>query len=295
MANTEMSNTWTPNKVTRLKQLILRHVANGGTVHEACEQFEFETNSIHRARANHMKWVLSIRHTCRDEFRQAVEQGQTVRLKKLGDGSIAELPVEEDAFPSTNDELADRLFATVAEFVEDRRDLSSSVDDLKVRLERSEIFVQELEDARKLDQMRYDKKTKEYETLEQQLADLQTRYSQEQSDHEQLKKNSASDYYRLQVQFKESKMQFDDISSEFRKFQATSRRETELLESQLRDTHTRYEQLATQYELSRQDNARLTKRITDFAQQITSMVPNTDTTAPIIASVPIRSTVVSNE
>ena len=294
MSNREMSSSWTPNKVSRLKQLVLRHVSNGGTVRDACEQFEFETNGIHKTRSNQLKWVLSIRSTCREEFKVALEQGRVTKMQKFGEQSATDEPLD-DEIPSMDDELSDRLFSTVLEMVEDRRQLSASVDEFQQQRNRNEAAIQELEDAHRLDQMRFEKKDKEIEGLAAQVQESESNFKQLQEDYELLRSNTSNEYYRLQLQFKESKMQYDNLHSEFRKYQAASRREVDNLESQLRESQSRYEQLLAQYELSRQDNARLTKRITDFAQQITSIVPSESSRAQSISPIPIRSSVTSSD
>jgi chromosome segregation ATPase len=283
---------WSPEKTERLKQLVLRHVSNGGTVLDACEQFEFETNGLHKIKLNQMKWLFSIRHTCKDEYKRAVDLGQRVRLQKFEDQATLVSSDKLSLNDQMDDELSDKLFASVVDIVEHRRELSATIEELTSKLESTEQSLQATEEQRKLMQIQQDKKEQEVDNLQRQLGDNQTKYARLLEDYHQLRATNTREYERVQMQLKESHQKFETLTTDYNRFRTKSRSEMERMENELRQEQIKNRQLVAKFEDLKQDNEKLKTQITDFAHHISSVLENDKPgTGATPIAIPIRQAV----
>ncbi|WP_029422945.1 hypothetical protein [Alicyclobacillus macrosporangiidus] len=315
-------SAWTPEKTERLKMLVLRHLARGGTVMDACQQFEFETNGEHKAWAAHVRWLLFIRASCGEEYRQARVAGRlgqrgvtpSVPMDEAGDradtphgNTEAEqvAPQEDDGQGGLEsamlqsihlqDELASKLFYSVTEILEDRRQLKELILEYGKRLELAERKIAELQEDNRVAQHKLEKKDQEIEQKERLLLEGQLKYQQLYEDFQQFRGEQAEEYQRLQQQIGELQARYEALNGEYGRFRAHSTREIERLQSQLRESEVRNTQLQAQYDAVRNENANLARRVADFARQISSMLGSDTSLEHLQAAVPIRPMLVKPE
>lgn len=285
--------TWTTDKSDRLKSLILKHVASGGTVLDACEQFELETNGLFKTRLNQLRWVVFLRHSCKDEYRQAVEAGRIAKQTKLEQRAIQGEDEQLTQF-EMDDDISNRLMASVVDIVENRRQLADSLQEQKDKLKLAEHQILDLQEQNEMMQVRMEKKETDIEQQQRMLAEKQGKYDQLLEDFQHTRTSQSTEYERVQKQVQEIQTKYEHLNADYSRYRANSTREVEKLETQLRDEQIKTTQLIAQYEALRMENASLMKRVTDFASQITSitsLLPKELPTQPTLAAVPIRTSV----
>jgi chromosome segregation ATPase len=285
--------TWTIDKSDRLKSLILKHVATGGTVLNACEQFELETNGLFKTRLNQLRWVVFLRHTCKDEYRQATEAGRVARQVKLEQRAIQGEEEHMTQF-EMDDDISNRLMASVVDIVENRRQLADSLQEQKDKLKLAEHQILDLQEQNEMMQVRMEKKEKDTEQQQRMLVEKQSKYDQLLEDFQQTRSSQSTEYERVQKQVQELQTKYEHLNADYSRYRSNSTREVEKLETQLRDEQIKNTQLVAQYEGLRMENVNLMKRITDFASQITSMtslLPKETQSQPTLTAVPIRTSV----
>jgi DNA repair exonuclease SbcCD ATPase subunit len=289
MAFGKSAGKWTPDDSERLKRLVLKHVSNGGTVVDACEQFELETNGVYSKRMNQMRWFLTLRSASRPEYRRAQEIGRKakmIKLKQQYEHVEEEFSTQQPTM--VDDELSTRLISSVLEMVEDRRQLAVSLEDHKGRLESVERNVDEFEEERKLTQLRFEKKERELDKLQKHSREQQFKYDQLAEDYQQMRINDAKEFETVQMQLKEMHAKFENLTADYSRFRANAAKESERLEAAVRDEQVRYSQLLTKYNKAAEDNANLMKRITDFAQQMTAFMPQEVAPSGTLSTIPMR-------
>jgi chromosome segregation ATPase len=277
---------WTPEKIERLKKLVLKHVANGGSVQDACQQFAYETNGAHKAKAVHLKWLMSVRHQCRDEWKRAVELGLKAKVLKID--NFENQSEEINMQTIHEDELVKKLYQAVEQLVEDRRQTVVSMQEYQKQAEYYEKRILDLEEEKRMAELRFEKKEREIERLNRELIEKQSKYDQLMEDYQQMRANDAKEYERLQYQLKELQSKYETLMSDYNRYRSQSAIELERLENSLRDEQIKNAQLQIQYEQIRKENSNLTKRITDFAQQISAALSVDQPTQTPVTPVPIR-------
>lgn len=298
MDYTSMKATWTTDRSDRLKGLILKHVANGGTVLDACEQFEMETDGVFKTRLNQLRWVLFLRHTCKDEYKQAVEAGREAKQMKL-EQRTANQGEDESAMAQfeLDDDIANRLMASVVDVVENRRQLAQGLQEQKDKLKLADRQIADLQEQTEMLQVRMDKKEQDLEQQHRMLLDKQAKYDRLLEDFQQMRNSSASEHERLQKQIQDIQNKYEHLNGDYARYRANSAREVERLETELRDEQIKNTQLIAQYEALRLENVNLMKRVTDFASQmtsLTSLLPKEVPTQPTLQAVPIRTSIVKD-
>lgn len=288
---------WSSSDTERLKGLILRQVAAGASVRDACQQFEFETKGRHSARSSYVRWLVLVEWTCRAEYKKALEQAASgasiVVLDEIETTGRAEAKSEEVVRVSNQmmhgeDEMANRLMNAVSQMIDDRRNLKGEVQEHKKLIELSERKIRETEEESKLISYKLQQKELEQERLERTLLDNQYKYDQLQDDYEQLMATRTSEYERLQQQIRELQDRHDSLSTDYARLRRETSSEAERLEIALRNAEIKNAQLVTESEEVRKENANLTQRITEFARQISNMLGQNVVEGPSVAPVPIR-------
>lgn len=330
----------------RLRQLITNHVASGGTVREACERFEFETNGLHKASTSMWKWYLFLRFTSgqsrNDTFRdQSFIQGAlptegsvsqvsgngdpaagtttpgavwqnpaTAAPSRYGAGAGAGAPahVREQLYRDepqealnmpqdlsfitasgiTEDEVAHRLLQAVSGIVDDRRQMKDAVQEFKKQIEMLERQLRDSDDERKMLEFKLEKKNTDVDRHERAMLDNQYKYEKLQEEFEQMQTNHQAEHNRLQDKINDLTSRYEELSSDYSRVRRESAKEIERLEMQLRNAELRNTQLTAKYEEIRKDNANLTRRVTDFAHQISTFMDPNAFAQPSLAAVPIR-------
>lgn len=294
MDYTSTKAIWTNEKSDRLKSLVLKHVLNGGTVLDACEQFEIETNGVFKTRLSQLRWVVFLRHACKDDYRKAVEAGREAKQIKLEQRAIQGEDEHMTQF-EMDDDISNRLMASVVDIVENRRQVSNLLQEQKDKLKLAEHQVADLQEQNEMIQVRMDKKEKDMEQQQRMLGDKQAKYDQLLEEFQQNRTSHSAEYDRIQKQGQEIQTKYEHLNADYSRYRSNSAREVEKLETELRDEQIRNNQLTAQYEALRMENINLMKRVTDFASQvtsITSLLPKeVPSQQPTLTAVPIRTSV----
>jgi archaellum component FlaC len=290
-------STWTVEDKERLKGLILHHLSIGGSVLEACQQFEFETNGRHKAKSSRMRWLAYVRWTCKEDYRKALKRaGDTHSAPAEHDTAVHQTHVSQEVnrmdakLIHSEDESSTRLLNAVSHILEDRRQLKDDVQEHKKLVELAQRKVKELEGERKQVEHKLLEKDSELQKQERLLVDTQYKFQQVQDDYHQLMATRNSEYERLQQQIGELQANYEAVSGDYASFRRDSSAQVERLEGLLRNAEMRNAQLAAEAEGVRKENTNLTRRITEFAQQISNVLGQSPTEPPSIAPVPIRPT-----
>lgn len=293
MDYTSTKATWTTEKSDRLKNLVLKHVSNSGTVLDACEQFEIETNGVFKTRLNQLRWVIFLRHACKEEYRRAMEMGREAKLAKMEQRAIQGEDADVAQF-EMDDEISNRLMASVVDIVENRRQLSGLLQEQKEKLQLFERQISDFSEQNEMIRVRMEKKEKDIEQQQRMLVDKQAKYDQLLEDFQQTRTSHSTEYERLQKQVQEMHSKYENLNSDYSRYRTNSAREVEKLETTLRDEQIKNTQLIGLYEALRTENVNLMKRVTDFASQVTSMtspLPKEVSAQPTLTAVPIRTSV----
>lgn len=294
----------------RLRQLVVNHVAKGGTVREACERFEFETSGAHKAGTSMLKWYLYLRYSARND--KAVPEG-SYSAESLAEqspeetGVISAQPVvtegelkmsQSSGFTTsstgTEDEISTRLLQSVSAMVDDRKKMKELLQEYKKQIEMTERKLRDSEDERRSLEIKLDRKDSDMDRQQRLMLDHQYKYEQLQEEFEQMQTNHQTEHNRLQEKVNELTSQYEELTVDYTKLRKESSKEIERLEMQLRNAELKNTQLAAKYEEIRKDNANLTRRVTDFAHQIAGFMDPSVLTQPSLQAVPIRSVVDNN-
>jgi hypothetical protein len=294
----------------RLRQLVQSHIANGGTVKEACERFAFETQGAHSARASMLRWYLFLRYS-----KGGTEKRATMSAEALAAPSAQSYPelsvasgkieiTEEGAkmpqssiynVPSamTEDETTVRLLQAVSAMVDDRRQMKELLQEYKKQIEVTQRQLRDSDDERKMLEFKLEKKDSEIDRQQRMMLDHQYKYEHLQEEFEQMQVNHQTEHNRLQEKVNELTGHYEELTVDYTRLRKESSKEIERLEMQLRGAELKNAQLSAKYEEIRKDNANLTRRVTDFAHQIAGFMDPTVFAQPQLAAVPIR-TVLDN-
>lgn len=292
------SSKWSPEKVERFRKLVLRHVSNGGTVMDACAQFEYETNGLHTKRQNYIKWVLSIKSTCKEELRRAQEIGVSAKMVRISENmqEVSEevkSPVSRET-PLLHDEIEENALASIRELLDDRKQVLLSLNQVETKLEVAQKNTEDLEEERQLLQLAVEKRETEAAKLQRQLVDKQSQHEQLTEDYRQLRANGVKEQERLTQQAQELQLKYENLNADYSRFRSNSERELHKLESVLREEQVKYTQLLSLYDRAKQENEALVKNINDFARHMTNILPHEPASSSTVTALPIRA-VVSNE
>ncbi len=170
-----------------------------------------------------------------------------------------------------DDELTTRLFAAAVSIVEDRRQLTISLEEYKRHLHDSEQTVEGLKLDKRAAQMTIEKKEEEIESAHRLVAEKQLKYDQLLDDYKQLRANDAKEFERLQMQTKEIRLNYENLNADYSRFRNESMRETEKLEAEAREGLVKYHQLLDEYNKLREENASFLTNIVNFTQQMSSL------------------------
>lgn len=294
-------SAWTPEDKIRLRGLVLHHLGTGGTVMDACQQFQFETSGRHKANSARLRWLLQLRWT-------HAGKGNQVQTKEPS-GETYTPPVEdkvsvvnqtyapqEESFMDTQriygeDEASVRLLNAVTHILEDRRQLKDDVQESRKLADLSQRKVKESEEDRKALELKLVEKDNEIEKQERLLVDTQYKLHQVQEDYNQLSEARNSEYNRLQDQISELQSKYETLGQDYANLRRENTLQIEKLEAALRGAEAKNAQLVAEAEGVRKENVALTRRITDFAQQIASALGQVPTDPPAVTPVPIRAAV----
>ncbi|MDB5084563.1 MAG: hypothetical protein JWN30_1449 [Bacilli bacterium] len=272
---------WTLEKTERFKRLVLRHVSNGGSVTDACEQFEYETQGLHKKYANRLKWIFLFRFQCKQEYYRARAIGSKVKMLQL-DGQ-EEMAVDKvNANNNTNiseDDLSFKVVSAIQELLEDRQHVMNLSQNYREQFELAEKVIEELQEERKLSELRVGKKEKEIEKLQQLARDKQFKIDQLGTDYDKLRASTVKESDKLHLQLKAEQLKYDQVNNEMIQLRSNSSKEVERLESHIKLKQLEYDQLAANYNRLSADNEKLTKSITEFTRQLTNFLPTESTSA----------------
>lgn len=304
MSQMSSQSAWNREKTERLKQLILGNIARQGTVLEACRQFEFETKGQYKAYQSFLRWWLVIRPGSGQEYRlavgqrnhsvapQGIQQDLTL-LTEAGRQEIREATnVMQHANIDLDDELSAKLYNTVAEIIENRRQFKLNNHEYRKNLDLAQRKITEVTSDNRLLELELEKKESEIEKQERMLVESQYKYNQLQESYEQAQVRHENEYARFQQELKELQSNYERLTREYSNYRQESAKEIEHLQTGLQNAEMRNTQLTLQYEEVRKENVALSRSITDFAQQIANLVGNN--AMPVIQPVPIRPTLASD-
>jgi myosin heavy subunit len=291
-------STWTVEDKERLKGLILHHLGIGGSALEACQQFEFETNGRHKAKSSRVRWLVYLRWTCKEDYRKALRRAGDTHSAPVEDNTATvhqkhvsqEVNRMDTKLIHSEDESSTRLLNAVSHILEDRRQLKDDVQEHKKLVELAQRKVKELEGERKQVEHKLLEKDSELQKQERLLVDTQYKFQQVQDDYHQLMATRNSEYERLQQQIGELQANYGTLSGDYERFRRDNSAQVERLEGLLRNAEMRNAQLTAEAEGVRKENTNLTRRITEFAQQISNVLGQSPSEPPSIAPVPIRPT-----
>lgn len=203
------------------------------------------------------------------------------------------MPQDTSFNPSsfTEDEVAHRLLQAVSGIVDDRKKMKESVSEFKKQVEMLQRQLRDSDDERKMLEFKLEKKNTEVDQQQRLMLDHQYKYEQLQEEFEQMQTNHQTEHNHSQNRINELSSQYEELSVDYSRVRKESSKEIERLEMQLRNAELKNTQLNAKYEEVRKDNANLTRRVTDFAHQISSFMDPTALTQPSLAPVPIRSVV----
>lgn len=275
MAYVNSTSRWTPEKSSQLKSLILRHVSHGGTVLDACEQFEYETGGLHKKRTNYLRWNLQIKRSCKEEFFRARQTGLKTKIFKLNE-QAQQKPAANDNLRSYSDgdnTTSDRLINSVIEIIEDRRKVDHLYEEQTQQLQQASQSILKLEDDIHQMELRYAEKEQElYETV-QRLQDSLKQHQQLSETYEMLKSSSAREYQNMQEQVTHMKQEYDEMSTQIEEVRSSNAKQVQRLETQLWEALVKNKELAAEINRMNEEKSVLVRSITDFASQMTSMLP----------------------
>ncbi len=274
MAYANSTAKWTSEKSSQLKNLILRHVSHGGSVLDACEQFEYETGGLHKKRTNYWRWNVFIKRTCKEEFYRARQTGLKTRIVKLNE-QITQKPVNEGlkSYSDGENTTSDRLINSVIEMIEDRKRIEQLYNEQTSNLGDANQSIRSLEDETHQLELRYAEKEQElYETV-QRLQDSIKQHQQLSESYELLKSSSSREYQNMQEQVAYMKQEYDRMSTEIEEVRATDAKQIQRLETQLWESLVKNKELTAEINRLNEEKTVLVRSITDFASQMTSMLP----------------------
>lgn len=186
--------------------------------------------------------------------------------------------------PGADDELSTRLFASVVSIVEDRRQLTMSLEEYRRYLHDAERTVEELKLDKRASQLVIEKKEEEIEASHRLVAEKQLKYDQLLDDYKQLRTNDAKEFERLQLQIKEIRLNYENLNSDYSRYRSESMREAEKMEADVRESIVKYHQLLDEYNKLREENTNLMSNIVNFTQQMSSLrvpEPKTELRKPV--------------
>ncbi len=274
MAYANSTAKWSSEKSSQLKNLILRHVSHGGSVLDACEQFEYETGGLHKKRANYWRWNILIKRTCKEEFYRARQTGLKSRIVKLNE-QITQKPANEGLKSYNNGEntTTDRLVNSVIEMIEDRNRIEHLYDEQTNNLGAANQTIRSMEDEVHQLELHYAEKEQElYETV-QKLQDSIKQHQHLSESYELLKSSSTREYQNMQEQVAHMKQEYDRMNSDLEDLRTTNGKQIQRLETQLWESLVKNKELTAEINRLNEEKTVLVRSITDFASQMTSMLP----------------------
>ncbi len=187
------------------------------------------------------------------------------------------------------DEVASTLLQAVSDVLEDRSLLRQDLQEFKKGLELTQRKAKEIEDEKKLLELRIVEKDSELERRELRMVDLRYKLDQLQENYQHLVAARDNEYQRMQDIVGEMQTKYDALSRDYGTLRRESTSQIERLESMLRHVELRNGQLAAEAEQVRKENASLTRQITEFAQKISGVLGQVvPTDMPRIMPVPNR-------
>jgi len=274
MAYANSTTGWSSEKSSQLKNLILRHVSHGGSVLDACEQFEYETGGLHKKRANYWRWTLFIKRTCKEEFYRARQTGLKSRIYKLNE-QITSKPMNEGlkAYSDGENTSSERLINSVIEMIEDRKNVEHRYEEQTVHLGEANQSIHSLEDEIHQLELHYAEKEQELYESVQTLQDSMRKYQQLSESYELLKSSSTREYQNMQGQVTQMKQEYERMGSQLEELRTTNGKQIQRLETQLWESLVKNKELTAEINRLNEEKGVLVRSITDFASQMTSMLP----------------------
>lgn len=300
MTESHSNSLWTPENTERLKRLVLGNISAQKSVLEACRQFEFETKGQHKTYQNFLRWWFVVRPSSRDDYKAAL-RARRYPISTVDESSqqpaIEQHTYAEDEFqevstmaqqPNLNvdDEISGRLYNVLAEMLESRRQLKQSNQEFRKNLDLAERKITEISSDNKLLELELEKKDNDLEKQQRMNVENQYKYDELQEAYEQAQLRHENEYSRFQQELKELQQNYERLTREYNNYRKESTKEIETLQSSLRNAEMRNAHLTAQYEEVRKENVALSRRITDFAHQISSFVGVN--AMPSVQPVPIR-------
>lgn len=267
----------------------------------ASQQPKSETNGKPQTTGSYFRWLFFSRWSRDNKPHPETETSDNQHLADSeggGPDEISDSHYSQEVVRmsmSTNhieDEASVNLMNAVTSVIEDRRLLKVDLQDHKKMMELADRKMHEIEEARRVADEKVRRKDEELERQERRLVDHQYKFDQLQEDYQQLVATRNSEYDRLQSQIREIQNKYETLSGDYSKLRRDTSGQVERLEALLRVAEMRNSQLSAESEEIRKDNANLTRRITEFARQISGMLGQ----APDlnVTPVPIRPTLASN-
>nr|NNM89742.1 hypothetical protein [Bacilli bacterium] len=218
-----------------------------------------------------------------DKVAPALNGRQPLPFKQEVQAMETRKPLQAD------DEVASKLLQAVSDVLEDRSLLRQDLQEFKKGLELTQRKAKEIEDEKKLLELRIAEKDSELERRELRMVDLRYKLDQLQENYQHLVAAKDNEYQRMQDIVSEMQTKYDSLSRDYGTLRRDSTSQIERLESMLRHVELRNGQLAAEAEQVRKENASLTRQITEFAQKISGVLGQTaPTDMPRIMPVPNR-------
>ena|GEM_PF-4313258 len=299
-------SSWTSEDKERLRALVSHHLSIGGSVMDACQQFQFETDGKYKASSARLRWFLQLRWTRTHPAREKQVQRKVEQVNSTipEEDSVSAAPntyvpqeetVMDRQLVQGEDELSVRLLNAVSHVLGDRRQLKDDIQEHKKTIELSQRKVKDLEEGREELELKLLEKDAEMDRQERLLVDTQYKFYQIQEDYNHLQETRQNEYDRLQEQIAELQSKYEAQATDYANLRRESSSQIERLETTVRNLEARNTQLAAEAESVRKENVALTRRITEFAQQIASALGQIPVDPPAVTPVPIRPTVAKVE
>ncbi len=275
MAYSNASARWSAEKSNQLKNLILRHVSHGGSVLDACEQFEYETGGLHKKRTNYWRWNFVIKRSCKEAYYRARQTGLKSKIYRLNDQTVVKSA--SDGLKSYSDgenTSTDRLVSSVIEIIEERNKIEHLYDEQTNNLGDANQSIRTLEeDMHRLEQNYAEKEQELYETV-QKLQDSIRQHQQLSESYEILRSSTSREHHNMQEQVTRMKEEYDSMQTQLEEVRSASTKQIQRLETQLWESLVKNKELTAEINRLNEEKTVLVRSITDFASQMTSMLPS---------------------
>jgi len=256
------------------------------------QQLDSKSNRKRPTTRSYFRWLFSSRWIRKDNPQRELDAADTDAIADetvANPGQVSEPYYSEEVVRMSmsanhiEDETSTKLLNAVTRVIEDRRLLKVDLQEHKKTIELADRKIHEVETARNTAADKLLQREAELERQERRLVDNQYKFEQLQEDYQQLVATRNSEYERLQTQIREMQSKYETLSGDYSKLRRETTGQVERLEALLRVAEMHNAQLSAESEEVRKDNANLTRRITEFARQISGLgqAPSELTPVPI--------------